>query len=165
MNSLTVDGIALNDGFGLNDNGYPANRMPFSYDAIKQVSAEFAPFDVQYGGFSACVVNAITKSGSNEFKGNFFYEFTNDDLLSDKVDGNKINNTAFDEDKYGFNLVQIDHWNSRLHHFDQFCFWTSKDFGWFTPSQVFGHKESKLFCKLSIEFIICCLGTQCFFDA
>lgn len=104
MNSLTVDGIALNDGFGLNDNGYPANRMPFSYDAIKQVSAEFAPFDVQYGGFSACVVNAITKSGSNEFKGNFFYEFTNDDLLSDKVDGNKINNTAFDEDKYGFTL-------------------------------------------------------------
>ena len=104
MNSLTVDGIALNDGFGLNDNGYPANRMPFSYDAIKQVSAEFAPFDVQYGGFSACVVNAITKSGSNEFKGNFFYEFTNDELLSDEVDGNKINNTAFDEDKYGFTL-------------------------------------------------------------
>lgn len=104
MNSLTVDGIALNDGFGLNDNGYPANRMPFSYDAIKQVSAEFAPFDVQYGGFSACVVNAVTKSGSNEFKGNFFYEFTNDSLLSDKVDGKTINNAAFDEDKYGFTL-------------------------------------------------------------
>ncbi|NCX11002.1 MAG: TonB-dependent receptor, partial [Proteobacteria bacterium] len=104
MNSLTVDGIALNDGFGLNDNGYPANRMPFSYDAIKQVSAEFAPFDVQYGGFSACVVNAITKSGSNEFKGNFFYEYTNEDLLSDEVDGNKIQNTPFDEDKYGFTL-------------------------------------------------------------
>lgn len=104
MNSLTVDGIAMNDGFGLNDNGYPANRMPFSYDAIKQVSAEFAPFDVQYGGFSACVVNAVTKSGSNEFKGNFFYEFTNDDLLSDKVDGNSITNTPFDEDKYGFTL-------------------------------------------------------------
>ena len=104
MNSLTVDGIALNDGFGLNDNGYPANRMPFSYDAIKQVSAEFAPFDVQYGGFSACVVNAVTKSCSNEFKGNFFYEFTNDSLLSDKVDGKTINNAAFDEDKYGFTL-------------------------------------------------------------
>ena len=78
--------------------------MPCSYDAMKHVSAEFASFDVQYGGFSACVVNAITKSGSNEFKGNFFYEFTNDDLLSDKVDGNTINNTAFDEDKYGFTL-------------------------------------------------------------
>jgi len=104
FNSLTVDGIALNDGFGLNSNGYPANRMPFSYDAIKQVSAEFAPFDVEYGGFSACVVNAITKSGSNEFEGNFFYEFTNEDLLSDKVDGNTIKNTPFDEDKYGFTL-------------------------------------------------------------
>ena len=33
-----------------------------------------------------------------------FYEFTNEDLLSDKVDGNTINNTPFDEDKYGFTL-------------------------------------------------------------
>ncbi|NCW59401.1 MAG: hypothetical protein EBW01_04800, partial [Proteobacteria bacterium] len=59
---------------------------------------------IEYGGFSACVVNAITKSGSNEFKGNFFYEYTNEDLLSDEVDGNKIQNTPFDEDKYGFTL-------------------------------------------------------------
>ncbi|NNF16639.1 MAG: TonB-dependent receptor plug domain-containing protein, partial [Gammaproteobacteria bacterium] len=53
-NSLTVDGIKLNDNFGLNRNGYPTQRMPFPYDAIQQVAVELAPFDVQYGGFTAC---------------------------------------------------------------------------------------------------------------
>ena len=51
-NSLTVDGVRMNDAFGLNSNGYPTERMPFSYDAISQVSVELAPFDVIYGGFS-----------------------------------------------------------------------------------------------------------------
>lgn len=103
-NSLTVDGIALNDGFGLNDNGYPTNRMPFSYDSIKQVAAEFAPFDVTYGGFSSCVVNAVTKSGSNEFKGNVFYEFANDGLQGDELEGRPVSLVPYDEAKYGFTL-------------------------------------------------------------
>tara|TARA_E500000081_G_scaffold64159_1_gene66474 strand:- start:717 stop:3878 length:3162 start_codon:yes stop_codon:yes gene_type:complete len=103
-NSLTVDGISLNDGFGLNNNGYPSERMPFSYDAIQQVSAEFAPFDVTYGGFSSCVVNAVTKSGSNEFKGNVFYEFANDSLQGDELEGNSVTLVPYDEAKYGFTL-------------------------------------------------------------
>jgi hypothetical protein len=53
FNSLTVDGVRMNDNFGLNSNGYPTERMPFSYDAIQQVAVEFAPFDVKYGGFTA----------------------------------------------------------------------------------------------------------------
>jgi len=103
-NSLTVDGIALNDGFGLNNNGYPSERMPFSYDAIKQVAAEFAPFDVTYGGFSSCVINAVTKSGSNEFEGNVFYEMASDDLQGDEIEGEKVQLVPYDEAKYGFTL-------------------------------------------------------------
>jgi outer membrane receptor for ferrienterochelin and colicin len=104
LNGLTVDGIALNDSFGLNSNGYPAERMPFSYDAIDQVAVEFAPYDVQYGGFSACVVNAVTKSGTSELKGSFFYEMTNDDLTGDEADGKSILIPAYDEVKYGFTV-------------------------------------------------------------
>ena len=40
FNSLTVDGVRMNDAFGLNSNGYPTERMPFSYDAINQVAVE-----------------------------------------------------------------------------------------------------------------------------
>ena len=103
-NSLTVDGVRMNDAFGLNSNGYPTERMPFSYDAISQVSVELAPFDVIYGGFSACNINAVTKSGSNEFYGGAFYDYTSDGLRSDKLEGDNIVTGGYDEQRYGINI-------------------------------------------------------------
>lgn len=98
FNSLTVDGIGLNDGFGLNSNGYPTERMPFPYDAINQVSVELAPFDVQYGGFTACNINAVTRSGTNEFTGSAFYDYTDDNLQG------AAGAAPFDEQRYGFSF-------------------------------------------------------------
>ena len=102
FNSLTVDGVRMNDSFGLNSNGFPTERMPFSYDAINQVAVELAPFDVQYGGFSACNINAVTKSGMNEFFGSAFYDYTNDGLRGDSLEGDKIETGSYDEQRYGF---------------------------------------------------------------
>ncbi|MDO6746976.1 TonB-dependent receptor [Gilvimarinus sp. 1_MG-2023] len=104
FNSLTVDGVRMNDAFGLNTNGYPTQRMPFSYDAIDQVAVELAPFDVQYGGFSACNINAVTKSGDNEFHGSFFYDYTDDSMLGDSLEGDSLDIAAFDEQRYGFTV-------------------------------------------------------------
>ena len=39
-NSLTLDGVRMNDLFGLNSNGYPTERQPFSYDSIEQVAVD-----------------------------------------------------------------------------------------------------------------------------
>ncbi len=104
FNSLTVDGVRLNDSFGLNANGYPTERMPFSFDAINQVAVELAPFDVIYGGFSACNINAVTKSGQNEFFGSAFYDYTNDSLRGDSLEGDRVQTGSFDEQRYGFSL-------------------------------------------------------------
>lgn len=104
FNSFTVDGVRINDSFGLNSNGYPTERIPFSYDAIKQVSAELAPFDVTYGGFTACNINAVTKSGGNEFSGSFFYDYTSDSLRGDTLEGDRIVTGDFTEERYGFNF-------------------------------------------------------------
>lgn len=104
FNSLTLDGIRTNDNFGLNSNGYPTVRIPFSYDAISQVSVELAPFDVQYGGFTACNINAVTKSGDNEFHGGVFFDYTDDSLRGDELEGDKITVGEFDEKRYGFNV-------------------------------------------------------------
>ncbi len=101
FNALTVDGVRLSDGFGLNNNGYPTERMPFPYDAIDQVSVELAPFDVMYGGFTACNINAVTKSGSNYFTGEAFYDFNDDSLTGDKLEGTTINTGTFEEKRYG----------------------------------------------------------------
>lgn len=103
-NSLTVDGVRMNDNFGLNSNGYPTERIPFSYDAIQQVAVEFAPFDVQYGNFTACNINAVTKSGTNEIKGSVFYDYTNDSLKGDSLEGDSFDNGDYSEKRYGFNV-------------------------------------------------------------
>ena len=79
FNNITLDGISQTDRFGLNENGYAtAVGMPFPYDAIEQIAVELAPFDVTYGGFSACNINAVTKSGTNEWQVGAFYEFSKD---------------------------------------------------------------------------------------
>ncbi|HSD69704.1 MAG TPA: TonB-dependent receptor [Woeseiaceae bacterium] len=104
FNALTVDGVRLNDNFGLNSNGYPTERMPFPYDAIEQVSVELAPFDVQYGGFTACNINAVTKSGQNEFHGSIFYDYTDDSLTGDKLEGDPIDQGSFDETRFGLSI-------------------------------------------------------------
>jgi len=104
FNSLTVDGIRLNDNFGLNSNGYPTERIPFSYDAISQVSVELAPFDVEYGGFTACNINAVTKGGTNTITGGAFIDYTTESLKGDKADGQDISNDGFEEIRYGFNI-------------------------------------------------------------
>ena len=110
FNSLSLDGVAQNDRFGLNNNGYAtATGMPFPYAAIGQVSAELAPFDVTYGGFSACNINAVTKSGTNEWTGSAFFEGTNDSLRGDSVTPSGGNTVRFstedyEEEYYGFSV-------------------------------------------------------------
>ena len=104
FNSLTVDGVRMNDSFGLNDNGYPTTRIPFSYDSIDQVSVELAPFDVKYGGFTSCNINAVTKSGTNEIHGSIFLDYSNDSMKGDSIEGDKQDNGDYDDKRYGFNI-------------------------------------------------------------
>ncbi|KGJ89961.1 TonB-dependent receptor [Colwellia psychrerythraea] len=104
FNSLTLDGARMNDNFGLNGNGYPTVRVPFSYDSIDQVSVELAPFDVKYGSFSACNINAVTKSGGNEVHGGMFFDYTDDSMKGDKAKGEDIPTGDYSEKRYGFNV-------------------------------------------------------------
>ena len=104
FNSLTVDGIRMNDNFGLNSNGFPTQRQPFPFDAIQNVAIELAPFDVQYGGFTACNINAVTKSGGNEFSGSVFFDYTDDSYIGDKLQGDPVPPGDFDEKRYGFSI-------------------------------------------------------------
>lgn len=86
FNNITLDGVSQTDRFGLNENGYAtAVGQPFPYDALEQIAVELAPFDVTYGGFSACNINAVTKSGTNEFEAKVFYEYSDNDLRGDRV--------------------------------------------------------------------------------
>jgi hypothetical protein len=83
FNQLTVDGNRQNDDFGLNNNGYPTQRSPISIDAVGAVQVSIAPFSVVNNGFLGGSINAVTKSGTNEFHGTLFGEKTNQDMRGD----------------------------------------------------------------------------------
>lgn len=85
-NAFTVDGISQGDVYGLNDTGFSSrSSTPLPYDAIRETQVQFAPFDVDYGQFTGCAVNVVTKSGTNDYKFGGFYEFSNNDLRADDV--------------------------------------------------------------------------------
>ena len=108
FNSLTIDGIALNDRFGLNSNGYPTQRSPISFDAIESLQIETAPMDTEFNGFTGGTINAVTKSGTNEFHGSAYYFFTNDNFSGETIgatrDGDIDRPQDFEEETYGFTL-------------------------------------------------------------
>jgi hypothetical protein len=75
FNNIQVDGAAYNDLFGLSGSGTPggqANAKPISIEAIQTFVVQVSPFDVRYGNFAGGMVNAVTKSGTNDVHGSLF---------------------------------------------------------------------------------------------
>lgn len=84
QNYITVDGAQFNNAFGIGSN-LPAGGSPISLDALDQISVNITPFDVRQSGFTGASVNAVTRSGTNEFSGSV-YTYMNDE----KYKGNKV---------------------------------------------------------------------------
>ncbi len=104
FNSLTVDGIAQNDNFGLNKNGYPGRRSPISLDAIEQIQVNITPYDVTYGNFLGGNVNVVTKSGTNEFHGSAFGYYSDESLTGSRSEGVDLGVANFEDKTWGATL-------------------------------------------------------------
>ena len=103
--NFTVDGANFNNNFGLSDK-LPGGGNPISIDAIEELQVVISPFDVRQTNFIGGGVNAITKSGTNTFKGTAYIYHRNENMRGDTVDGNTIA-TARETDRnttYGFTL-------------------------------------------------------------
>mgnify|MGYP003325521363 FL=1 len=59
---------------------------------------------VVYGGFSACNINAVTKTGRNEIYGSVFFDYGSDDFRGDKLEGDNIAQQDYEETRFGFEL-------------------------------------------------------------
>ena len=103
-NSVTIDGVAQNDNFGLSKNASATQRTPISIDAIEALSVNVAPYDVTYGGFLGGNINIVTKSGTNEFHGGVYGFITDDSLTGNKSEGENLGIGTFKEETYGFTL-------------------------------------------------------------
>lgn len=105
-NSFSLDGSVFNNSFGLGDAtpGGQTHAQPVSLDAIAQVQVSLAPFDVREGGFTGAGVNAVTKSGTNQFKGTIYSFFRNKGMVGSKVGDVSVPNTDFNTQQYGVSL-------------------------------------------------------------
>ena len=104
MSNFTLDGANLNNNFGLSSS-LPGGGNPISMDAIDEVQMVVAPFDVRQSNFIGGGINAVTKSGTNTFKGTAYFYYTNEDMHGNRVDGVQNSEPNPGEEKvYGFTL-------------------------------------------------------------
>jgi len=100
---ITVDGAAFNNTFGIGQN-LPANGSPISLDAIEQVTVSVTPFDVRQSGFTGGAINAVTRSGDNNFKGTVYTYLNNEKLLGKKVDDYELTRSKSQYYTYGASI-------------------------------------------------------------
>ena len=93
-NSITIDGVNVNDTFGLEANGSPTSRQPISIEAIQSTQVNVANYDVTQKGYTGGNINAVTKSGTNQWKGGVYYVYRDDRLAGQRY--NPANDTYSD---------------------------------------------------------------------
>ena len=105
MANFTVDGADFNNNFGLSD-GLPGGGNPISIDAIEEMQVVISPFDVRQTNFIGGGVNAITKSGTNTFKGSAYVYHKNENMQGDAIDREQIPGARekSQQTTYGFTL-------------------------------------------------------------
>ncbi|MBL7828752.1 MAG: TonB-dependent receptor [Saprospiraceae bacterium] len=88
-NNFSLDGAIFNNPFGLDaaTPGGQSEAQPISLDAIDQIQVAYAPYDVTQSGFTGAAINAVTKSGTNNFSGTAYGFYRNQSMIGSKVDG------------------------------------------------------------------------------
>ena len=103
--NFTVDGANFNNNFGLSDN-LPGGGSPISIDAIEEMQVVISPYDVRQTNFIGGGVNAITKAGTNTFKGSAYIYHRNENMRGNMAAGQEVSG-AREKDRnttYGFTL-------------------------------------------------------------
>lgn len=103
--NFTVDGANFNNNMGLSPS-LPGGGNPISIEAIEELQVVVAPYDVRQTNFIGGGVNAITKSGNNQFQGTAYVYHENENLRGDAVKRQQISGAREKDQKttYGFTL-------------------------------------------------------------
>jgi outer membrane receptor protein involved in Fe transport len=105
FNSFSIDGVNFRDEFGLNATGLPSQRSPISVDALQALTVETTPYKAENGNFLGGAVNAVTKSGTNEFHGTAAYNWQDSFSVPARVDSRPTGlQKTWDQEAYGYTL-------------------------------------------------------------
>src|SRR5437667_6475709 len=102
FNNIQIDGGVNNDVFGLAATGTPggqANAHPISIEAVREYQVLIAPFDIRQGSFAGGLINAVTKSGTNEYHASAWAFQQNQDFV--RKDTANVKATDFTQIQWG----------------------------------------------------------------
>ena len=103
QSNVTIDGASFNNAFGLSLGAtpLPGGGTPISLDALEQMTISVTPYDVRQSGFTGGGINAITRSGTNQFKGSVYTYITSTSLKGSRVGDTSLAITNGRNDTYG----------------------------------------------------------------
>ena len=106
FNNFSLDGSIFNNPFGLDaaTPGGQTGSQPISLDAIEQISVSVAPYDVTLAGFTGASVDAVTKSGTNEFFGTAYSFYRNENFTGGKIQGQDVFKPKLNQVQYGMSI-------------------------------------------------------------
>ncbi|MCD9030694.1 carboxypeptidase regulatory-like domain-containing protein [Luteimonas sp. Y-2-2-4F] len=99
-NAIRIDGVNTSDTFGLEASNFPLLRQPVSMDAIEAINVDLSNYDTTITGATGAVIDAVTKSGTNNFSGSVYYVYRDQDWVRDNEDGSPFSGFE-DEETYG----------------------------------------------------------------
>lgn len=99
--NFTVDGANMNNNFGLSSS-LPGGGTPISLDALEEMQIVVAPYDVRQSNFVGGGINAITKSGTNTFKGTAYTYYSDQNFRGNKINKEDLGDRKAEQNKiYG----------------------------------------------------------------
>lgn len=96
FNNIRIDGVSTNDAFGLESNNLPTNRQPITMDSIESINISLVNFDTALSGYTGASIDAVTRSGTNNFEGSLYYIYRDNDWTG-KRNGSRF--TGFEDEK------------------------------------------------------------------
>lgn len=108
FNNIQIDGAQINNLFGLaGAGGVPggnAGTQPISLDALQEFQVVVAPYDVRQAGFTGGGVNAITRSGTNNFSGSAYLFYKDQSFVGKGFDAARSPYPRFNDRSIGVRL-------------------------------------------------------------
>ena len=103
--NVTVDGANFNNNFGLSGSNMPGvSGEPISMESIEEIQVAIAPFDVRQSNFTGAGINAITKSGTNQFRGSVYGYYRDQSFNGKKIRDKELTVSESAKKAYGFTL-------------------------------------------------------------